>query len=143
MFACGGPLAWGSKLMTTVAASTMESEYMSAYYLGQMLIYIRNVLSELGLKLIMTTPFFMDALSAIQALKNPVFHARTKHVDIKWHWLRQHMGSNFNLYHVRTSDMSADLLTKMVVFRIWHSLLPHIVGEESRSSREIIAAQSR
>ena len=48
------------------------------------------------------------------------------------------------MYHVvRMYNGSADLLTKMVVFRIWHSLLPHIVGEESRSSREIIAAQSR
>jgi hypothetical protein len=143
VFACGGPLAWGSKLMATIAASSMESEYMAAYFLGQMLLYIRNVLRELGLKLMKPVPFFMDAMSAVQALKNPVFHARTKHVDIKWHWLRQHMGPDFTLYHVRTGDMSADLLTKMAVFRIWCSLMPHIIGEEARSSGDIIAAQSR
>ena len=143
VFCCGGPLAWGSKLMTTIAASSMESEYMSAYYLGQMLLYIRNVLGELGLKLMKPTPFFMDAMAAVLSLKNPVYHARTKHVDIKWHWLRQHIGSSFALYHVRTGDMSADLLTKMPVFRIWTSLLPHITGEEVRSSDTIIAAQSR
>ena len=143
VFACGGPLAWGSKLMATIAASSMESEYMAAYFLGQMLLFIRNVLGELGFKLTKPTPFFMDAMSAVQSLKNPVFHARTKHIDIKWHWLRQHIGSNFSLYHVRTVDMSADLLTKMAVFRVWCSLLPHILGEEVRSSTEIIAAQSR
>ena len=143
VFCCGGPLAWGSKLMTTIAASSMESEYMSAYYLGQMLLFIRNLLGELRLKLTKPTPFFMDAMAAILALKNPVYHARSKHVAIKWHWLRQHIGTNFALYHVRTGDMSADLLTKMAIFRVWSSLLPHMIGEEVRSSDDIIAAQSR
>ena len=132
VFCCGGPLAWGSKLMTTIAASSMESEYMSAYYLGQMLLFIRNLLGELRLKLDKPTPFFMDAMAAILALKNPVYHARSKHVAIKWHWLRQHIGTNFALYHVRTGDMSADLLTKMAIFRVWSSLLPHMIGEEVR-----------
>ena len=68
---------------------------------------------------------------------------RTKHVDIKWHWLRQHIGTSFALYHVRTEDMSADLFTKMAVFKVWYSLLPHITGEEPRSASDIIAAQSR
>lgn len=143
VFACGGPLAWGSKLMTTIAASSMESEYMSAYYLGQMLIYIRNLLAELGLKLTKPIPFFMDAMAAIQALNNPVFHARTKHVAIKWHWLRSLIGTIFILVHVRTEDMSADLLTKMPVYRTWLILVPTILGEEWRSSEVIIGAQSR
>ena len=143
VFCCGGPLAWGSKLMTTIAASSMESEYMSAYYLGQMMLYVRNLLSELGLKLMKPTPFFMDAMAAIQALKNPVFHARTKHIDIKWHWLRNHMESNFDLYHVRSIDMTADLLTKMAVFRVWYALVPHLIGKEIRTSEKIIAAQHR
>ena len=143
IYACGGPLAWGSKLMATIAASSMESEFMAAYYLGQQLLYIRNLLSELGFKITRLIPFFMDALSAIQALRNPSFHARIKHVDIKWHWLRNLVGVIFALHHVRSSDMAADLLTKMPTLKVWNSLLPHILGEESRSSTEVVAAQER
>ena len=143
VFGGGGPLAWGSKLMVTIAVSSMESEYMSAFYLGQQLIYFRNLLKELGLPLQKPTPFFMDALAAIRSLKNPVFHARTKHIDIKWHWLRQHIGSSFALNHVRTEDMTADLLTKMAVYRILKSLLPHLIGDEMRPSSVIVTAQSR
>jgi len=143
IFGCGGPIAWGSKLMSTIAASSMESEYMGSYFLGQMIIYIRNLLKELNLIIDKPTPFLMDAMSAIQTLKNPVFHARTKHIAIKWHWLRQYIGTIFDVIHVRTEDMSADLLTKMPVYKIWESLLPHITGNETRSSSDIILAQGR
>lgn len=44
VIASGGPLAWGSKLMTTVATSSMESEYIGAYFPRQMLLYIRELL---------------------------------------------------------------------------------------------------
>jgi hypothetical protein len=143
VFACGGPLAWGSKLMVTVAASSMESEYMAAFYLGQQLIYIRNLLSEIGLPISQPTPFLMDAMAAIQSLKNHVFHARTKHVAVKWHWLRQKIGTVFSLYHVRSEDMTADILTKMAIIRVWSNLLPHLMGLEVRSSKCIIDAQLR
>jgi hypothetical protein len=143
VYACGGPLAWGSKLMATIAASSMESEFMAAYYLGQQLLYIRNLLGELGFKITKLIPFFMDAMAAIQALKNPSFHARIKHVDIKWHWLRNLIGSVFALFHVRSSDMSADLLTKMPTLKIWMSLLQHVIGEEVRNSADVIVAQKR
>jgi hypothetical protein len=143
VYACGGPLAWGSKLMATIAASSMESEYMAAYFLGQQLLYIRNLLSELGLKITKLIPFFMDAMAAIQALRNPSFHARIKHVDIKWHWLRKLIGSIFTLHHVRSSDMAADLLTKMPTLRVWMSLFSTITGTESRSAKEVVLAQQR
>ena len=92
VYMAGGPYAWGSKLMSTIAASTQESEYMSAYYLGQQLLYARGQLKELRLKLKRPSPFFMDAMAAINGLKNPMYHARTKHVDIKFKWLAQHFG---------------------------------------------------
>jgi hypothetical protein len=143
VFACGGPLAWGSKLMATIAASSMESEYMAAFFLGQMLLFIRNLLRELGLKLMKPTPFFLDAMAALQSLKNPSYHSRTKHIAVKWHWLRQHVGTEFELYHVRTSDMPADLMTKMAAIRQWECLLPSLMGTTPRQSGAIITAQSR
>ena len=79
-------------MVTTVAASSMEAEYMGSYYLGQMLLFIFNILKELGLPLERPIPFFMDAMAAIQSLRNSVYHARTKHVAVKWKWLAQFMG---------------------------------------------------
>ena len=143
VYACGGPLAWGSKLMATIAASSMESKYIVAYFLGQQLLYILNLLSELGFVITKQIPFFMDAMAAIQALRNSSFHACIKHVDIKWHWLRNLIGSIFALHHVRSADMAADLLTKMPTLRVWLSLLPHVLGEELRSSTEVVVAQTR
>ena len=107
------------------------------------MIYSWNLLKELKLELRHSTPFFMDAMSAIQALRNPTYHARTKHIAVKWHWLAQHIGVIFELIHVRTGDMTADLLTKAAVLRIWLGLFPHLSGAEQRSSREVIEAQSR
>lgn len=141
--ACGGPLAWGSKLMATVAASTMESEYMSAFYLGQELVYITNLIKSIGLSLERPIPFFMDAMAAINALKNPAYHARTKHIAVKWHWLNQFMGSLFDLHHVRSSDMAADLLTKSTVRKVWNNLVHHLMGWKQIASRNMIRAQLR
>ena len=138
-----GPLAWGSKLMATVAASSMEAEYMGAYFLGQMLLYIRGLLQEVGLGLTRRTLFFMDAMSAIQALKNPVYHARTKHVAVKWRWLAQHVETVFELCHLRTTDMTADLLTKATAFRTWLELIRPLMGRVHRSSSQLVAAQER
>ena len=143
VYACGGPLAWGSKLMAMIAALSMESKYIVAYFLGQQLLYILNLLSELGFVITKQIPFFMDAMAAIQALRNSSFHACIKHVDIKWHWLRNLIGSIFALHHVRSADMAADLLTKMPTLRVWLSLLPHVLGEELRSSTEVVVAQTR
>jgi hypothetical protein len=143
VFACGGPLAWGSKLMATIAASSMESEYMASYFLGQQILYIRNLLGELSLSLKKPTPFLMDAMAAIQALRNPTFHARTKHVAVKWRWLQSHNGNDFDVKHVRSLDMTADLLTKMPNSHVWSTLLSHLLGHESRLSADLIQAQER
>lgn len=132
VMALGGPLAWGSKLMTTVAASSMEAEYMGAYFLGQMLLYIRELLKELGLELIKPTLFFMDAMSAIQALKNRVYHARTKHVAVKWRWLVQYIGTIFDICHLRSGDMTADLLTKAAMRKVWLELIQALMGTKPR-----------
>ena len=84
VYACGGPMSWGSRLMTTVAASSMESEYMGAFRLGQELLSVSNVGTVPNLPFTKKIPFFMDAMAASQSLKNPTCRARTKHISTKW-----------------------------------------------------------
>ena len=110
----GGPIAWGSKVMATIATSSMESECMAAYYLGQTIVYLQNMLDEFGLPLSKPTPSFMDAMAATQALKNGHLSARVKHIEVKSCRLMQLDGREMVEYiHIRTGDMSPDLRTKM------------------------------
>lgn len=78
VYAMYGPVAWSSKLMSTVAASTMESEYMSAYPCGQEVIFIRNLIEELKFVFLRLSPFFMDAQAALQALKTSCIPCKGK-----------------------------------------------------------------
>ena len=55
-----------------------------------------------------------DNQSAISIAHNPVQHDRTKHIDIRYHFVRDHIGKDFHLYYVPSEDMVADILTKPV-----------------------------
>ena len=118
VYAAGGPIAWQSRLQTTVAVSTMEAEYMAAFGAIQELIWIKGVLSEIGIQLVDPITLRMDAKSAIALAKNPMHHKRSKHIDIKYHWLREHTYESgaINLEHCSTEDMVADMMTKALGF---------------------------
>jgi len=145
VFAAGGPISWQSKLQTTVVTSSMESEYMAMYAGMQELVWLRGVLKELKCPLDKPTPFLVDSKSAKDLALNPVFHARSKHIDIKYHWLRQHtcldMPEGFRtatLYHCGTYDMSADIFTKSLAGNLFFYHAESITGKRNRSSGEAI-----
>ena len=73
VFLCAGAIAWQSKLQTTVATSSMESEYMAEYAAMQELVWLRGVFKELGLLVAKPTPFFMNSLSAKDLSENLVY----------------------------------------------------------------------
>ena len=81
VYAAGGPIAWQSKLQTTVAESTMEAEYMAAFGANQELIWLTGVLSEIEINLVDPITLNMDAKSAIALAKNAMHHKRSKHID--------------------------------------------------------------
>ena len=118
VYAAGGPIAWQSKLQSTVAVSTMEAEYMAAFGAIQELIWIKGVLGEIGFNYIDPITLYMDSKSAMSLAKNPTHHKRSKHIDIKYHWLREHTDEEgtIHLEHCGTEDMVADVLTKALAF---------------------------
>ena len=145
VFAAGGPISWQSKLQTTVATSSMESEYMALYAGMQELVWIRGVLKELGRPLDKPTPFLVDSKSAKDLALNPVFHSRSKHIDIKYHWLRQHTCLDITdgfrtatLYHCVTAEMTADIFTKSLSGNLFFHHANSINGKRKRSSYESI-----
>jgi hypothetical protein len=114
VYAAGGPIAWQSKLQTTIAVSTMEAEYMAAFGAIQELIWTKGVLSEMDFSYVGPMILHMDSQSAMALAKNPTHHKRSKHIDIKYHWLREHTfeKGTVDLKHCATEDMVADVMTK-------------------------------
>ena len=144
VFAAGGPLSWQSKLQPTVATSSMQSEYQSLYAGMQELVWLRGVMGELGLPLSKPTPFFLDSQSADDLATNPVYHKRSKHIEVKYHWVREHLDPDGDyktavLHWVSTDNQSADIYTKSLT---GGTLLAHRkrnLGEDCLSSETIKA----
>ena len=92
----------------------MEAEYMAAFGAIQELTWIKGVLSEMNFDYIDPMILHMDSKSAMALAKNPTHHKRSKHIDIKYHWLREHTYENgtVELEHCATEDMVADVMTK-------------------------------
>ena len=64
-----------------------------------------------------------DNTSVINISKNPVHHSRTKHIDIRHHFLRDHMEKNIELTHCQTEDQIADIFTKALNKEIFINLM--------------------
>jgi len=108
-----GSISWSSKIQTTVALSTTEAEYMALSETTKEVIWLRQLLSDLGYQQQSPTTLYVDNQSTISLAKNPVMHARTKHIDICHHFIREHLDNqDINLEYINTADMIADILTK-------------------------------
>ncbi|KAK4387561.1 Retrovirus-related Pol polyprotein from transposon TNT 1-94 [Sesamum angolense] len=82
---------WASKKQATVAQSSAEAEYIAAAATSNQAIWLRRILEDMGEKQEEPTTIYCDNKSAIAITKNPVQHSRTKHIDIKYHSLREQL----------------------------------------------------
>ena len=104
---------WYSKKQPIVALSTCEAEYVAASYCVCHAIWLRRLLSELRIPQQRSTEVCIDNKSAIELAKNPVHHERSKHIDVRFHFIREHVKEkNVHLRHVASRDQVADVLTK-------------------------------
>ncbi|GJX70823.1 putative RNA-directed DNA polymerase [Tanacetum coccineum] len=83
----GGAVSWQSRLQKCMALSTTEAEYMAATEACKELLWLKRFLQELGFKQ-QRYAVLCDNQSAIHLAKNSMFHKRTKHIDIRYHWIR-------------------------------------------------------
>jgi hypothetical protein len=92
-------VSWSSKKQNSVALSTAEAEYISAGNCCAQLLWMKQTL--------------LDNESAVKLATNPVQHSRTKHIDIRHHFLRDHVGNrDITIYSIGTDDQLADIFTK-------------------------------
>ena len=108
-----GAVSWSSKLQSVVTLSTTEAEYIAAVSGGTEILWMQNLLEEIGFGSPGSSTLHVDNRSAIQVAKNPEHHGRMKHLDLKFYWLRDVVNSGkISVSHLSTIDMPADLLTK-------------------------------
>jgi len=108
-----GAVTWESRKQQTVALSSTEAEYMGISEASKEAIYLRRFLLELSFNDLANTTLFCDNVGAQKLVANPVFHSRTKHIDIRHHFVREAVKHhNIELKYTPTEDMAADVLTK-------------------------------
>ncbi|RWS18114.1 copia protein-like protein [Leptotrombidium deliense] len=119
----GGTVSWLSQKQKCVSLSTTESEYIAAATTTKEMIWLRELLKELLHKSIDALAIYCDNLSAIKLVKNPEFHKRTKHIDVRYHFIREKQEEGIiNILHVPSENQLADLLTKPLVPIKFHRL---------------------
>ncbi|KAJ9481429.1 hypothetical protein VN97_g12048 [Penicillium thymicola] len=113
----GGPISWASKKQACVALSSFESEYIAQALAVQEARWLILLLTELHMHkyALLDKPVVINAdnTGAIALAKNPEYHARTKHIAVRYHFLRQETSSgSVVLQYVATQQQAADGLTK-------------------------------
>ena len=112
-FVCGGIISWASKKQPIIALSSTEAEYIAANLAVQEAIWLRSLLNDFGFVQKQPTNINEDNQGVIALCKNPKFHSRTKHIDIKYHFIREKIkDSEITLKYCSTQEMIADALTK-------------------------------
>lgn len=109
----GAVFSYESKKQATVALSSTEAEYMSLSSTSKEATYLRKLLSEMQLNFPKSIVINADNISAINLVKNPVYHERSKHIDVKYHYIRDvFRKGEIELQYCCSSDNVADIFTK-------------------------------
>lgn len=110
-----GPVVFKSKYQKTVALSSAEAEYMAMSLCVQEVIWARLLLNDLMMKQVGATPIMEDNQGAIALSKNVGYQARTKHIDIRHHFIREKvLSKEVEVKYIETKRQLADMLTKAI-----------------------------
>lgn len=113
MLVGGGCVSWRARKQTTVATSSTEAEYRAAYEATQEILWLRQLLKDFGYEQSSATVLNCDNQGALALSKNPLYHDRSKHFDVTYHWVREKVEDNsINPVYIPTSTMLANFLTK-------------------------------
>lgn len=105
-------VTWSSRKQRIVAQSTAEAEYIALAHCTREVLFIRQLLSELGYEQ-EETSIFEDNQACIAIAENPTQHSRTKHIDVRYHFIREHVrAKHIALKYVMSKENVADTFTK-------------------------------
>ena len=108
-----GAISWCSKRQPTVSLSTTEAEYRASAMAAQESTWLIQLMNDLHQRVDYAVPLYCDNQSAVRLAENPVFHARTKHVEVHYHFIREKvLQEEIEMRRIKTDDQIADLFTK-------------------------------
>jgi hypothetical protein len=91
----------------------MEVKYRGATIAACEVVWLQKLLSDLGQSVDVLVVIYCDNISSILLANNPVYHARTKHIEVHYHFIREKvLAKKINLIHVSTEDQVVDIFTK-------------------------------
>ena len=127
-----GPIiSWKSKKQQVIALSSCESEYISLAYATQEAVFLRQLYSDLTNSDTTSVTINCDNQGAIMLAKNPVFHQRSKHIDVKYHYIRSQIeNGTIVLLYVPTAENVADVFTKPANKCSLHKFINHLNGSK-------------
>ena len=106
-------IAWRSRKQTSVAFSTTEAEYIAACAASGEAVWLRKMLSRLFDLQLEATCIYCDNQSCVKLYENPVFHDKSKHIEIKYQYIRDMVEKGVvELHYIATDEQIADVLTK-------------------------------
>ena len=113
-----GLISWNARKQKTVATSSCEAEYTAAFEAAKESIWLRNLLANISFKQASSTLILCDNNAAINLSEDPSLHQRVKHIDIKYHFLRERVNmGEITLKYINTNDNIADIFTKALEHR--------------------------
>ena len=106
-------VAWMSKKQGSISLSTTEAEYIAAATCCTQVLWMIQTLVDLDVKYSEPIPIYCDNTSAISVSKNPVLHSKTKHICIKYHFLREQVSNKVvQLNFIPSTEHATDIFTK-------------------------------
>ncbi|KAJ1703741.1 hypothetical protein LUZ63_003520 [Rhynchospora breviuscula] len=118
------PISWKTKKQHTVSRSSAEAEYRSMATTACELTWLKTLLQSLGVSHTQPMKLMCDSQAALHIAANPVFHERTKHIEIDCHFVRDQIQAGCIVAsHIRTNEQLADIFTKALGKRQFHYLL--------------------
>ncbi|GJY48955.1 putative ribonuclease H-like domain-containing protein [Tanacetum coccineum] len=134
-------ISWQCKKQTVVANSTTEAEYVAASNCCGQVLWIQNQLLDYGYNF-MNTKIFIDNESTICIVKNPVFHSKTKHIEIRHHFIRDSYEKILiQVIKIHTSHNVADLLTKAFDVSRFQYLIARWLEWSAKAAKDEIEAK--
>jgi histone deacetylase 1/2 len=113
IFYGGNLVTWSARKQATVSHSSTESEYKALANATAELIWIQALLRELGVSQRRSPILWCDNIGATYLSSNPVFHARTKHIEVDYHFVRERVARKLlQIKFISSKDQLADIFTK-------------------------------
>lgn len=119
----GGAVSWASKKQPIVTLSTTEAEFVAAAYGACQAIWLKNILEEIGVDQEEGITLYCDNSSTIKLSKNLVLHGRSKHIHVRYHFLRDLVNDGIiQLSYCSTVEQASDIMTKAVKLETFEKL---------------------